>query len=91
MAKMSLPRIALIYTSGWSSVGYRHRSVTLLYMSLAAWGVIPGIDLVPKALLAVAAIIVVTISLLCLGLWAFVNHQEHTHNDHSIDLRDLTP
>jgi hypothetical protein len=44
-----------------------------------------------KGIVASTAIIVVTISLLCLGLWAFVNHQEHTHNDHSIDLRDLTP
>ena len=70
--------------------GYSHRFVTLLYMSLAAWGAILGLTW-SRGIVGSETVIVVTIPLLCLGLWMFVNHQEHTHNDHSIDLRDLTP
>jgi UDP-N-acetylmuramyl pentapeptide phosphotransferase/UDP-N-acetylglucosamine-1-phosphate transferase len=71
-------------------VGYSHRFVTLLYMSLAAWGAIWGL-IWSRGIVGSETVIVVTIPLLCLGLWMFVNHQEHTHHDHSIDLRDLTP
>jgi Fuc2NAc and GlcNAc transferase len=66
-------------------VGYGHRFVTLLYMSLAAWGAILGL-IWSRGILGGEIAIVITIPLLCLGLWAFVNHQEHTHNDHPIDL-----
>ena len=51
--------------------GYSHRTVTLLYMGLAAWGAILAqlwtLDVAGSSLL-----IVVSIPVLCWGLWAYV-------------------
>jgi UDP-N-acetylmuramyl pentapeptide phosphotransferase/UDP-N-acetylglucosamine-1-phosphate transferase len=70
-------------------VGYSHRIVTLLYIGLAAWGTIWG-SIWSRNIAGSETVVVVTIPLLCLGLWAFVSRQEHTHNSRPKNLRDLT-
>jgi hypothetical protein len=56
-------------------VGYSHRFVTLLYLSLAIWGVICGL-IWSRDVVGSGAVIVVTLPLLWLALWAFVERRE---------------
>ena len=70
-------------------VGYSHRFVTLLYMGLASWGAILGV-LWSQRITGSAIVIVVTIPLLCLALWLFVNHRERVHNNYPKKLSDST-
>lgn len=59
-------------------VGYSHRTVTLLYIGLAAAGVLMALAWtldVPGS----GPVIVLSIPLLCLGLWAYVVRSERRH------------
>jgi len=56
-------------------VGHSHRFVTLLYVGLAAWGTIWGL-IWSRGVVGSGAVIVVTIPLLCLALWASVERRE---------------
>ena len=55
--------------------GYSHRFVTPLYMSLAVWGVICGL-IWSGGVVGSGAVIVVTLPLLWLALWTFVERRE---------------
>jgi UDP-N-acetylmuramyl pentapeptide phosphotransferase/UDP-N-acetylglucosamine-1-phosphate transferase len=70
--------------------GCSHRFVTLLYIGLAAWGVTWALFWL-QGMPGSAIVIVVTIPLLCLALWVFVNRRESARNGHSTKMSDLTP
>ena len=70
-------------------VGYSHRFVTLLYMGLAAWGTIWGL-MWSRSIAGSETVIIVTIPLLCLTLWMFVNRRERAHNKYPTKLSDST-
>jgi UDP-N-acetylmuramyl pentapeptide phosphotransferase/UDP-N-acetylglucosamine-1-phosphate transferase len=70
--------------------GCSHRFVTLLYIGLAAWGVIWALFWL-QGIPGSAIVIVVTIPLLCLALWMFVNRRESARSGHSSKMSDLTP
>jgi len=57
--------------------GYSHRFVTPLYMSLAVWGVICGL-IWSGGVVGSGAVIVVTLPVLCLALWASVKRRERS-------------
>ena len=71
-------------------VGYSHRFVTLLYMGLAAWGTIWGL-VWSRGVVGSGPVIVVTLPLLCVALWAFVDRRDNTHDQRPPKLGDLVP
>jgi UDP-N-acetylmuramyl pentapeptide phosphotransferase/UDP-N-acetylglucosamine-1-phosphate transferase len=71
-------------------VGYNHRSVTILYTSLAAWGAIWAL-LWSRGIAGSAIVIAVSIPSLCLGLWMFVNRREGALRDQPAKTGHLTP
>jgi UDP-N-acetylmuramyl pentapeptide phosphotransferase/UDP-N-acetylglucosamine-1-phosphate transferase len=70
--------------------GYDHRFVTLLYIGLAAWGVIWALFW-SQAIPGSAIVIVVTIPLLGLALWVFVNRREGDQRDRLTKMGDVAP
>lgn len=69
--------------------GYSHRFVTLLYIGLAAWGTIWGL-IWAQGIAGSAVVIILTIPLLCLALWIFVNRCERARNRYPTKLGDST-
>jgi UDP-N-acetylmuramyl pentapeptide phosphotransferase/UDP-N-acetylglucosamine-1-phosphate transferase len=70
--------------------GCSHRFVTLLYLGLAAWGAGWAVGWF-QGIAGGAIAIVVTIPLLCLALWVFVNRREAARDNHPSKIGNLAP